>query len=316
MISLAYRWRSPVLLFHSVFHKVPKDLEGHVHNVTPDEFRRIVSELSRSFEFVFVDEFISKSGTKPRCAITFDDAYDCIFDDALQILRDLNIPSTVFVNCSSLGGTVFWRDRVRWLIRNNLVDEFLRFAGYDFHLKSKEALDFYAFTKSSNIDGSLIFQKIESFFAYKSISLPNFCVSSTERLFNDDLITYGNHSFRHLVLSSLEKSQQRAEITKNKMFLETLNVQLSKVFSIPFGGASDFNQTTIEEIKRAGYIGALLSRNRLTPNQKCQNFGSGDKLLPVIERFMVKTNVAQHRTHMKKLMIKEALFGVLPKALY
>ena len=50
---------------------------------------------------------------------------------------------------------------------------------------------------------------------------------------------------------------------------------------------------------------------RLTPSVE---FGSGS-CLPQL-RFMVKTNVAQHRTHMKKLMIKEALFGVLPKALY
>jgi peptidoglycan/xylan/chitin deacetylase (PgdA/CDA1 family) len=45
---------------------------------------------------------------KSYAAITFDDAFRCIFENALPVLQKRGIPSTVFVPVGSLGGKPTW----------------------------------------------------------------------------------------------------------------------------------------------------------------------------------------------------------------
>ena len=111
---------------------------------------------------------------------------------------------------------------------------------------------------------------------------------------------YGNHTYNHYLLSSLNMEQQELEIAKNHQLLKTLDVKLSKVFSIPFGGDKDFNTTTIQLLKKYNYIGFLYSKNALNLKRN-QN---RDKNLISRERYMVNSEFNSFQKQIFKLTLK------------
>lgn len=68
----------------------------------------------------------------------------------------------------------------------------------------------------------------------------------------------GSHSINHRQLSDLSKAEQFYEISESKKRIETHLKQEIKSFAIPHGGRQDFNETTIECIKEAGYQQAYI----------------------------------------------------------
>jgi peptidoglycan/xylan/chitin deacetylase (PgdA/CDA1 family) len=81
------------------------------HAVTADDVDRFASQmrlLKRRARVVFADD-AAAAGTRPAVAVTFDDAFQCVFDHALPLLARLEIPATVFVPTAYLGADAGWR---------------------------------------------------------------------------------------------------------------------------------------------------------------------------------------------------------------
>src|SRR5207244_4205263 len=63
-----------------------------------------------------------RAALPPRCvALTFDDAYACVFEHAAPVLRGLGWPATVFVVTGRIGGWNEW-DAPRGIARAALMD--------------------------------------------------------------------------------------------------------------------------------------------------------------------------------------------------
>lgn len=83
-----------VLLYHSV---------GGLSNATypwdvsRELFREQVRVLSRSFEFVDLRTVVETDAPEKRIAVTFDDAFRNVYDAAVPVLREFDVPATVFV---------------------------------------------------------------------------------------------------------------------------------------------------------------------------------------------------------------------------
>jgi peptidoglycan/xylan/chitin deacetylase (PgdA/CDA1 family) len=252
-------WTSHVLLYHSTFRIAPENIHEGLHNVTPDELHRQLAWFKRYFDFVTVDDAVThrRTGT---VAVTFDDAYDCIFTEALPVLESLHVPCTVFINGNSLSGKAFWRDKIRFLMNSGLVDDFLDF--YSTRAVEGRLLNrgnFYRMTKSPRINSGRVDTMIDRFLESvgQSFSEMSYCVRDASRIPRGPLLTVGNHSFNHYVLSSLGEDEQEREILDNQAILSGLGVPVSKVFSVPFGGAEDFNRSTVKILRKLGYTGFL-----------------------------------------------------------
>ena len=272
-----------IALYHGVFQEVPEDLRGNFHNVSPDSFVAQIHWIENHFEILSLDDFMSARSVAGKAAITFDDAYTCVFEVAAPILLKRNIPFTVFVNGNSLSGEAFWRDKVRYLSSRNLIDDFIAFReGLEGTQGRIEASGFYRQSKRPDVHSRRFDQEMDSFAERIGISQEFQALSrhiaAPSDLIADDRVTYGNHSYSHYVMSSLEPSEQKEEIDRNREFLSALGLPLSKVFAVPFGGARDFGTTTIELLKAAGYAGALYSRNLLNRASRPNAF--------LAERFM------------------------------
>ena len=82
------------------------------HSVRPEDvpnFERQMRHLS-SRTTVFPDERRRRNG-RPPVAVTFDDAFQNVFDNALPIMARHRIPATIFTPTGYLGGTAAWMER-------------------------------------------------------------------------------------------------------------------------------------------------------------------------------------------------------------
>jgi len=304
MIELINRvqpyFSSHILLYHSTFTNIPDNLKEGLHNVTPDNIYKQVLWLKRYFDIVELDELFTKSDILGKVAITFDDAYQSVFEEALPILESLNVPSTIFINGSSLDNRVFWRDKIRFLINSGLIDDFLKSNQYFLKSYGMTSQNFYKISKNPTVNSQILDNLLDNYLEQKGISLDNFCINSREYIKKSPLVMYGNHTYNHYLLSSLNVEQQELEISKNHQLLKTLDVKLSKVFSIPFGGDKDFNTTTIQLLQKYNYIGFLYSKNALNL-KKNQNI---DKNLISKERYMVNSDFNSFQKQIFKLALK------------
>jgi len=102
---------SPVLLYHRVYpDRVPRH---DPFGVTRSDLEAQVGWLSDRFELVTVTEMVERLSTSPgaadstgarMAAITFDDGYQCTYEQAWPVLRDAGIRATLFVDTARLDG--------------------------------------------------------------------------------------------------------------------------------------------------------------------------------------------------------------------
>ena len=300
---------SHVLLYHSTYSCVPDALQEGLHNVPPDQLYRQIRWLKQHFDAVFVDDLIEHERAG-QFAVTFDDAYQSVFDEALPVLEALGVPCTIFINGCSLAGEPFWRDKVRFLINTGRVDDFLS----SFEKIAPAATDslrgnFYKKSKHPSVNSSRVDVAMNRYFEEQGISLRQaaHCIDREEKLVHSPLISYGNHTFHHYVLSSLSPRQQREEIERNQRMLVTLGVKRSAVFSIPFGRGRDFDEATMRIIRKCGYKGFLYSRNRVNfPFLENRKQSSLQSLLKA-ERYMAAADYSTFQKHVLKLGVRSGL---------
>lgn len=102
-----------VLAYHNVVSS-PAHAGADVSLHLPvGEFRSHLAILAEEAEVVpLTDETTASS--RPRVAITFDDAYFGAVRNALPLLAERGWPATVFVSPGRLGGESFWWDCIRY----------------------------------------------------------------------------------------------------------------------------------------------------------------------------------------------------------
>tara|TARA_Y100000590_G_scaffold75037_2_gene82871 strand:+ start:1997 stop:2932 length:936 start_codon:yes stop_codon:yes gene_type:complete len=292
---------SHILLYHSTFSEIPREIEDGLHNIHPEVLFKQISWYKNNFDIVKVDELFNSSNIKGKMSITFDDGYQSVFDEAIPILKELNVPCTIFINGSSINNSIFWRDKIRFIINKNLIEDFLKYFKNEIKISSLTKYNFYKQTKSPSINSKYIEGLCDKFLKerHTELKLNNYCITSLNQLVDDSLVSYGNHSYSHYVLSSLSTDEQENEISKNHKILESCSNK-SKIFAIPFGGPKDFNSKTIEIIKKYGYEGVLFSQDKinLLPNKK-NAYG--------LERFMAPNSDSGLHKFLPKVLLRSVL---------
>lgn len=97
--SLGVGQSNKVLRYHSVGG-------GFYDDIPPDRFRRDVEYLQSRFDVVDLPAVLSSGGEK-RVALTFDDGYRDFYRHVLPLLREYDVPATVFVLADALENPSF-----------------------------------------------------------------------------------------------------------------------------------------------------------------------------------------------------------------
>ncbi len=92
-----------VLRYHSVGG-------GFYDNIPPEHFRKQMDFLTNTYDIVDLPDVLDIDDRK-RVAITFDDGYRDFYDNVLPILREYEVPATVFVIANAVEDPEFAHNR-------------------------------------------------------------------------------------------------------------------------------------------------------------------------------------------------------------
>tara|TARA_B100001057_G_scaffold357661_1_gene359704 strand:- start:5112 stop:6032 length:921 start_codon:yes stop_codon:yes gene_type:complete len=274
-IKLVSSKYNPIFLYHSLGSN--SNFIENIDHVNLETLENQLRSVQKYWKFVTIDEYFAAKNKKGLACLTIDDGYKNVIDESLKIFENLEIPITVFINSATFQGKIFWRDKIRYIIQNKLVTKYIEKSQIfnDDHTEK-----FYSITKSPKFNSKIVENEIDSFLLEENIQINssnNFCFDDKKYLIDHPLVSYGNHSANHYVMSSLDKNQQFEDILECKNFLKKFNINKSSIFCIPFGGKDSFNKDTISALEKLNYKAILLSENKLNYNK---NGNQIDRFMP------------------------------------
>jgi peptidoglycan/xylan/chitin deacetylase (PgdA/CDA1 family) len=264
-----------VLLYHRVaaLASDPQQLA-----VSPDNFREQMVYLKERYPLVRFEDDWSDVRT-PSVAVTFDDGYADNALNALPILEEVGIPVTFFVSIGNLDTErEYWWDELERIILGDLtLPE--SFTLNDSRYGRRWLTDTIAARKSLYVEITPLMKKIAAErrddwlrqlrrwagtdetgrSAYRAMTS-----SELLHLAGSKWVTIGAHTVTHSRLSALSEEQQREEIFSSKRQLEALLRTTVTTFSYPFGRRDDYNRTSINLCREAGFLRAAANFYGLT----------------------------------------------------
>lgn len=94
---------------------VDKRFDWGITRVSPGHFeKQITFALEKGYQFFTVGEYAESSEIN-KAALTFDDGYESVHQNAFPILKKYNIPATVFINPAYVGQQNTWDVNIGWL---------------------------------------------------------------------------------------------------------------------------------------------------------------------------------------------------------
>lgn len=261
--------KHPVFLFHGCIEDPGVLFRPPYDNITPDELWKKLVTLKKDYDFVPVDVLVTElrkeKPPKDRlCALTIDDGYQSILDNACPILQSLNVPASLYIYKRAVfSNQPHWPDLARLVDHVSLANEFDRFLenNYTSLSLSKEFGSVRKWMKSPR-SGShrLIRSAIKSFCDEKNLNLEDYCASREYRLMSrNDLaklpqnISVGIHGAEHLDLTKCTESEVKNEI--NGDWFERAGFLRDDFFALPFGR---YSSSVFKLLNIAGYRDVLL----------------------------------------------------------
>lgn len=289
---LARNFTSHILLYHSCFPKIPEDIGPNLHNVTPENLYRQLNWYKQHFDIVSLEEWFNAKIRRGLVAVTFDDAYKSVFDYGKEVLEILNVPATVFIIGCTLEGKIFWRDKIRYLQGNGLADEFLQYlsdkGSFQGDIRDK---NFYTASKGKafeeKLSNSQLDLELDTFLEIKNLanSMNRYCIESKKEIIDHPLISYGNHSYHHYMLSTLAYYDQKKDLRKSNQLISDAAKpgKFQKILSVPFGGVNAYNTDTVKACNELKFDAILLSTHSVNGIGRLKK----EDGLPVAQRYMV-----------------------------
>jgi peptidoglycan/xylan/chitin deacetylase (PgdA/CDA1 family) len=109
----ANREATAVLSYHNIVPDGERPIGERSLHLPCDRFREHLDQLCENYEVVSLDDLSRPgAGSRPRIAITFDDAYAGAVLAGLDEVVSRGLSATVFISAGMLGRRAFWWDRL------------------------------------------------------------------------------------------------------------------------------------------------------------------------------------------------------------
>jgi len=250
------------------------DEEHQLHTITLANFNIHLDLLKKYTNIVSLEtlqnRILNRKSVKGYSAITFDDGCSSFFTHALPVLKEKRIPVTLFVTTSLLAGDLFWRDKVREIIKRDLTQQFVAFAHSYPALSGLTEKHFYQKTKHPSIDQKMLDTVLDVFLAKHDLKISQSPYMTIQDLnsCDYDLLTIGNHTHAHYMLSSLSIEDQSDEISTAQKKLQEWGLDTKGLFSIPFGGKTTYSDETLSLLNQLGYTNISATGDKLSSFQR------------------------------------------------
>ncbi len=252
------------------YHRILESLDPLLDS-EPDvvEFRWQMELLAECFNVMPLHDALHALGTQsmpPRTVcITFDDGYRSTHDLALPILKELNLPATVFVTSGYIGEGNMWNDKILEAVRRLPSDQLdLRETGLGIHALQtiderkhtiqKLTQDAKYLPPKERLDLTVRLEELagEVFDHGLMLTREMVCTMAEQN------IEIGAHTITHPILTSLDDNSARHEIEGGKLQLEAITGRPVRLFAYPNGKAGmDFDERHVVMAKEAGFAAAF-----------------------------------------------------------
>jgi peptidoglycan/xylan/chitin deacetylase (PgdA/CDA1 family) len=236
--------------------------------VEPAMFESQIKYLKENYEIIPLSslENFFKNGRnkKARAAvITFDDGYEDNYTYALPILKQYQIPATIFISTAFIETRkAFWGDILDLISRKaKQLPVSFKYNDNGYTLKMEGKYKFKTFKQIANIlkftdksEQEAILNLIAGFLQVKIQDVHSLFLSWKQmNEMQNNNIYFGAHAHYHQRLSGLDEKTLREELQRPKELLENRLNQKIDDFAYPYGEAGDFNKKTINLLIAAGY---------------------------------------------------------------
>jgi peptidoglycan/xylan/chitin deacetylase (PgdA/CDA1 family) len=201
----------------------------------------------------------------PRAvAVTFDDGYAGVHRHAFPILRELCIPATVYLATGVIGGGPMWNDRIEIAIRNterprcDLVPDFGELPLCTAEQR-RSALErtLETLKRRRPAEREVLTVEVERKLGVPAADGPRMLDWDQIAEMHRAGIDFGAHTVTHPILGCVSPDEARREIHDSKRIIEDRLQTAVRHFAYPNGAAGDFDQTTAEIVRAAGFQSAV-----------------------------------------------------------
>ena len=255
-----------------LYHRVNDDHDPFLPSLPVNEFRRQMEYIARNFSLVSMDDIaegrLSRARGKHHVAVTFDDGYRDNFTSAFPVLKELGIPTTIFLATSYVGSSqIPWYDQV-CLAFKLTVRPALDFgkpgwpagplASQEQRLALLERTLVWLRDLDDDARRSALVEILAALGAPSSLTLPSYMLNWDEvRQMKTQGITFGAHTVSHPVLSRVTGARLQEEIAASKKTIENKLQSEVRHFAYPFGRLTDFTQEAKQCLRQHGFSTAV-----------------------------------------------------------
>lgn len=277
IVAAAARTRRHALILG--YHRIVDDFAHAARTEMPSmltsrvTFERHLDCLAREFTFVSLDEIGARllSGEpfdRPVAAVTFDDGYRDVYEQALPALRQRGIPAAVFV-VTDLIGRPAWQvhDRLYHLLEKGFArwsDPYRALAGLldDLRLPVREVLPTRAASRDAmsavssllpalpQADVNRLAAALETEVGNGHRDIPRTLTWAMLAEMQRAGVTIGSHTCTHISMPAESPATVAAELLRSKRTLEERLGTPALHFAYPGG---QFNAAAVDATRRAGY---------------------------------------------------------------
>jgi len=254
------------------YHRVNNARDPFFTALPVAEFEFQMQYLARHFTIVSLDQLASGQlpiGQSRGCvALTFDDGYRDNFVYAFPILKQLNIPATIFLTTEFIdSGKLLWYDQVRLAFKLTLAAHLSLesqggpSASLDSESKKLKAME-ATLAWLRCVDDNIRLRALPKLFDLlrvpDDLNLPSTMLSWDEiHHMSQHGITFGAHTVTHPVLGKLSRARIEEEVVGSKMRIEARLRSAVRHFAYPFGKRADFGRAAKQVVQASGFQTAV-----------------------------------------------------------
>lgn len=238
--------------------------------LSTDQFAKQMKYMAKNFEVMELSRGMSsllqrKKRKKPIAAITFDDGFYNNFSAAFPILKETNIPATIFLSTNYINSDdTLWFCRLNKALHNTTIPT-LEWQGRTFDTSTRSGkCRVYSELQQmlKKLSNRQLHHELDVIISglgdnpkapIKRSSV--FRMLDTEailEMMDSGLITFGAHTDHHVILSRETRELQKEQILASIDYVKRLTGRDDIAFAYPNGSKDDYNSVSLEEVAAAG----------------------------------------------------------------
>lgn len=254
LIIWLHRKQPKVLIYHACEKDESDFLKGLKCNCSPAQFASHLDFLSRYYRFISLTELENGVTANRAVALTFDDGYRSVYENAFPMLRERAIPATTFLVTDAVGNrNHVWINKLNWLLRNH--ESIARpIATKALQMPLGAAVESIIHKARVHYDVDTLQQVFAKIRRHPGVG-ENAYPGAPRLYLNWDEVqemsahgfSFGNHTASHPNLARLDESRQRDEIARgHQALIEHLGE--CRTFAYPFGDHDDVSRRLASEL--------------------------------------------------------------------